>query len=397
MEGRGLTKVLITWELGGGLGHLTPIRTLAGKLLDRGHEVCLAVRDLVSAGSLFEGLPVSYYQSPHRIEPFRPEIDPPVTYEHMLHNIGFGTEPGLNALSSAWVQIFEHCKPDAVLFEHSPVAMFAARAYGFRKAVTGTGFTVPPTPLPLIRPWMRSDESGLQAGRRRTLSMVNAVAGRFGNPPLGDLSEIYGDADVFLRTYPELDHFGRRQAACYVGIDVDDNGKKPQWPYGDGPKIFAYLKPFQGFQDAILQIHRLKLPTIVFCPGLRKEDVVNLETAYPSMLFSTELLCMNHVAVHCDVAVCHGGHGMVARMLIAGVPVVAIPLQLEQTLLSQRLAESGAGIQLAIKDVSQLGEAINHILANEKYYQNAGRMSEAYFDEAKQGSWQRIAEWIDES
>lgn len=390
-----MAKILIAWELGGGLGHLVPLLGLAEDLLERGHDVSLAARDLVEAGTLFDGLPITYYQAPHRIEPFQPAFDPPITYGHLLHNIGFGTEGGLYALCSAWKSIFASIRPEVVLFEHSPVAMFAARELGCRKAALGTGFTAPPTPLPLIRPWMSSEQSDWTADHRRTVDTANRVAARLGLGPLATLDDVYAGVTPFLRTYPEIDHFGPRRDGNYVGIALDSTGKKPHWPYGEGPKLFAYLKPFQGFHEAVSQLYQLRMPCIIFCPHLRAQQVRELEEQFPSIVFSTEPLNIELVVRDCNVAICHGGHGMVARMLLAGIPLVAIPLQLEQTLISQRLAASGAGIHLAGEHASKLGSAIRHILSNESYATAGKRMSHRYAEDIPNSSWDRIIAWIE--
>jgi hypothetical protein len=41
-----MRKLLFTWELGGGLGHLLILRPLMKELVVRGHKVVLAARKL---------------------------------------------------------------------------------------------------------------------------------------------------------------------------------------------------------------------------------------------------------------------------------------------------------------------------------------------------------------
>lgn len=45
-----MATVLVTWELGGGLGHLLPLEPLVRGLSERGHRVAVALRDLSRAG-----------------------------------------------------------------------------------------------------------------------------------------------------------------------------------------------------------------------------------------------------------------------------------------------------------------------------------------------------------
>ena len=46
-----------------------------------------------------------------------------------------------------------------------------------------------------------------------------------------------------------------------------------------------------------------------------------------------------------DALLCHGNFGLVCEALLAGKPVLCLPLQMEQYILTQRLVELGAAIQ----------------------------------------------------
>lgn len=390
-----MADILITWELGGGLGHLVPLRALAGRLIQNGHNVSLAARDLIAAGRVFRGLPICFYQAPHKIEPFKPDFDPPISYHHMLHNIGFGDEDGLRALISAWRSIFQCCDPEVALFDHSPTAIFASRGMRFRKAMLGTGFTVPPTPLPIIRPWINTEGLDLTLSHAQTTKIANSVSASLGMPAVHIMDEIYTEATPFLCTYAELDHFGKRSSVDYIGISVDSVGAMPAWPYGDGPKIFAYLKMGEMFHAIVSQLYRLRLPCIVFCSSLQDQDVRRLENEFPSISFCKEEVNLELVVRDCNVAVCHGGHGFVARMLLAGIPVVALPLHLEQTLLSLRLASIGAGVYLSTDHISQLGVAINHVASENSFQTAAMAISAIYSSSQSKDSWEKVISWVE--
>ena len=47
-----MATILLTWELGGGLGHLANLGPIAGLLTDRGHRVCAALRHPSSANGI---------------------------------------------------------------------------------------------------------------------------------------------------------------------------------------------------------------------------------------------------------------------------------------------------------------------------------------------------------
>src|SRR5208337_1246155 len=72
----------------------------------------------------------------------------PLTYAHVLHNIGFDDPRPLAGLMEGWRSLFMAIRPDFVVFEHSPTALLAARGLAVRKMLIGTGFTIPPPVYP---------------------------------------------------------------------------------------------------------------------------------------------------------------------------------------------------------------------------------------------------------
>jgi UDP:flavonoid glycosyltransferase YjiC (YdhE family) len=62
-----MATILLTWELGGGMGHLANLAPLARGLAERGHRVTAALSDLSRAHRAFAGVPVAFFQAPHRL------------------------------------------------------------------------------------------------------------------------------------------------------------------------------------------------------------------------------------------------------------------------------------------------------------------------------------------
>ena len=390
--------MLITWELGGGLGHLVPIGSLAKGLLERDCEVTAAVRDLVSVGTILTDPQIRLLQAPHRIEPFRRTFDPPLSYAHMLHNVGFGSADGLCALVSAWRHLIELVKPDLVVCEHSPTALLACDSLGIDVIQVGTGFTIPPTPLPILRSIEnRKVERSIREDEQRTLEIVNRIASRFGVVGLESLGQIYLRSKLsFLRTYSELDHFGERPNANYVGVEFAEAsiGVEPVWPAGSGPRVFAYLKPLAGFREAERQLMNVGSPTIIYTPGLSSQEAAEVGGAIPSVRVSLLPLKIESIVESCDLVVCHGGHGLVSQMLLAGIPLVTIPMQLEQSLLCRRISQCAQPLAANVTDVAQLGEAIQQVLLNNTYRASAKQFSQKYSGSSKLRGMTAVVETI---
>ena len=75
-----MATVLLTWELGGGSGHLVNLLPLAKGLAGKGHRVFAALRDLSQVNRMFAGLEVSYLQAPHKTRSSGNAIDPPRSF-----------------------------------------------------------------------------------------------------------------------------------------------------------------------------------------------------------------------------------------------------------------------------------------------------------------------------
>jgi UDP:flavonoid glycosyltransferase YjiC (YdhE family) len=139
-----------------------------------------------------------------------------------------------------------------------------------------------------------------------------------------------------LCTFPELDHYPERKEASYFGpLFMDDQGVEPQWPDGSGTPVFAYLRRnYVALRAAVDELARSGRPVLAVVPGLRDAK------AHGPLRISAEPVRVSSVVARCGLGVCHGGHGTVAAMLLAGVPLVLLPEHLEQYVLARRLSDS---------------------------------------------------------
>lgn len=390
-----MKSVLLTWELGGGLGHVVSLKPIVIRLIESGCKVHIAAKNLEAAGSVFADLDVGLIQAPHRLEPFHSYFSPPICYEQLLHNIGFGYPTTLRALLSAWRTIFDAIAPEILVFEHSPTAMLAASRCDTRKVAIGTGFTLPPTPLPLIRALPNADTESLRTHATNTLRVTNEVVTAVGLPPLDSLDALYNSCDTkILLTYPELDHFGERFGAEYLGSFEQGNGTAPLWPVGDRPKVFVYLKRFPQGKEVILQLMRLPCSFLVFCPFLGTQEIQELESRLPHMRFSGTPLNADAVSKECDLAISHGGHGLAVKMLRAGVPLISIPLHQEQVLLSRRLAQQGLGSWVSPSEVGRLVDVAGEVLATHDSKETAMEFARRYAMPSESSNLDKVVERI---
>jgi hypothetical protein len=147
-----MAKALLAWELGGGAGHCVDLALVAKGLVDHGHDVCVALRDLTAARPLFATLAVEYFQAPFLVgNPKRPNLWPQ-TMAQILQNVGFGDADDLDVLVRAWRSVFAAVRPDAVVFDHSPTALLASCWFDHRRFIIARGFELPPRRVAVPRP-----------------------------------------------------------------------------------------------------------------------------------------------------------------------------------------------------------------------------------------------------
>ena len=241
-----MANVLLTWELGGGAGHCAKLAVLANGLIDRGHCVCIAAHELVTARKIFGSKAIRLFQAPFlTARPPNPILQTR-SLAHILHNNGCADFATLDVLCAAWRNIFTAARPDILICDHAPMALLASYWYPMRRVLIGTGFAVPPivSPLPELRYWNpRTVSDDLRRHENAICDRVNKMLARDRVKQLDSLAQLYASADEhFLLTFRELDHYPIRERAKYWGAWSLSGGATPEWPAGKN-RLFAYLKP----------------------------------------------------------------------------------------------------------------------------------------------------------
>jgi len=379
-----MANILLAWELGGGLGHLSASRPLVTGLVGQGHRVFAALRDLSRADRMFGSADVSLLQAPFRSRRTDVRINPLRSFPHILLCNGFADAGELRAMAGAWRSLYDYVQPDLIVFDHSPTALLAARACPARRALIGTGFCAPAdtAPMPDLRLWLKDDSQRLQEAEQRTLDNANGVLQRWNLPPLGRIAQLFGDVDEnFLMSMAELDpkaYAGSRNGQAYWGSWPDAGGVAPQWPEGPGKRIFAYLKPFPALPRLLALLTELGCPALLYVDGIDPRLPQRFRS--PRLHFEQRPVDLTQVATQCDLAILNGTHGTTVSMLLAGKPLLQIPLYLEQGLNSQAVERMGAGLTAAPNRPEQIAVKLMQLLGSDQYAQAANRFAARYAD-----------------
>jgi UDP:flavonoid glycosyltransferase YjiC (YdhE family) len=374
-------KVFYAWEIGEDLGHITQFLPLALELRHRGHDVVTALRELPRAEEVIGRHGLTMLQAPiwqgELLDP--PQL--PTSYAEILFFYGYLDASSLTAMIRAWIGLISLIGPDIIIADHAPTALIAARVLGIPRTTMGAGFFLPPAtdPLPNMRPWLKIASERLIQSDQRALRTINAALQTLSARPLERLSDIFECSKHFLISFPELDHYGSRDRTEYYGpILGREEGVAPEWPQGQGPKVFAYLKPqYEHMEEVLDTLAAFECRTAAFVGGVPRRRFAELQNNRISV--SQRPYDIKRAASECDFCVCHAGHGTTCESLLMGKPLLLLPMQLEQYLTARRVSDAGAGVIADREDPQwDLKATVRLIINNPELARQAKRFASRY-------------------
>jgi MGT family glycosyltransferase len=378
-----------TWEGG---GHVQPLLMVAADLIARGHEV-LAISDPANAADA-QALAVPF--RPWTTAPFQTgksrdddrlrdfEADNPMAVIERLQERVMTGPAGAYARDA--LAALDAFPADVVVTQELLLgAMVAAQARGTKLALLAANIWSLPnlTGAPPfgagMAPAADDQERAMHAmvaqmarGLFQTgLPTLNAARAEHGLPALDDLFAQFDAADaILLATSPAFDFAPDPLPApfAHVGPYLAD----PAWvepaplPNGDAPLVLVSFSSLYQAQEACL---RNVIATLSALPV--RALVTTGPTLDPAQFEAPPHVKVVRSAPHGEALndaaafVTHAGHGSTLRPLMAGVPLLCLPMGRDQNDNAMRAAHRGAAITLA-PDASpeKIGEALGRLLAD---------------------------------
>lgn len=212
-------RILFAWELGGGLGHIGPLRAVAQALREAlpGYVPAFALRDQphhVDLTSAFPGAkiyPAPVFRSLNSESGNRRSA---YNYPDILSSCGYGNADTLGDMMVAWRGLFEDVRPDLIVCDHSPTVILAA-AGRIPVVHFGTGFTIPPQGQPYL-PLMPRGIQGAAQRERIVLQSIQEACRRLEAPVPDSTYNILTWAENIPCCLPEIDPYRmvRKTLAC---------------------------------------------------------------------------------------------------------------------------------------------------------------------------------------
>jgi UDP:flavonoid glycosyltransferase YjiC (YdhE family) len=330
-------------------GHAFPMIALGRALAARGHEVVLQTwarweDDVRAEGMTFARAP-EYPVVPTRQRPLKPyeaallatRATRPLVREHQPHAV----VADILTLAPALAGELEGV-PVATLVPHvDPRADPGWPPYsvGARLPRTAAGRR-------LWRAAERVTAAGLERGRRE----LNETRGRLGLPPLSHVHGGISRALAIVATFPALEYPRALPlpATAVVGpLMWEPPHGEVELPAGDEPLVLVAPSTSQDPSQRLLGATLLglrELPVRLLASTNRREPGAGVDV--PGNATLVEWLSYSRTMPRCDVVVCHGGHGTVARALASGCVVVVVPAAGDMSETAARIDWAGVGVRV---------------------------------------------------
>jgi MGT family glycosyltransferase len=392
------------WDGG---GNIPPALGLVRRLVERGHRIrILGDPTLADDARLAGAEHVSWKVAPHR-RSRRPEDDVFRDYEirNPLALVREYLESFAGRPAAAWagetLAALESWPADVLVSDlYLPATLIAGEKLGIPTAVYCPNIWILPTAgippfgpgwLPARGPLGRGRDMLLRALSRREFARatpyLNAVRRHYGLPGLAHFHEQALAADeIYVLTSPRFDFTSPAMPGnvFYGGPILDDpswcESWRPPWNAHD-PRPLVLVGFSSTYQKQVATLRRI----VEALSGLPVRGALTLGPALdPDAVSGSANVVVVGSASHqallgeASLLVTHGGHGTTMRGLVAGVPLVCLPMGRDQNDIAARVVYHGAGARLSPEArAAKIRRTIRSVLEEPSYRGKAQRLGEA--------------------
>jgi UDP:flavonoid glycosyltransferase YjiC (YdhE family) len=360
-----MSRILLTWELGLNFGHLARLLPIAERLKADGHTIMAAARDLHAAAMVLGPAGIPFVQAPHLTKGI-PLAYRATGYADILLSQGWSDRSALWGLTQGWLNLIGMFRPDQMILDYSPTVTLAARIARVPCVLVGNGFELPPLtdPLPAFPGFSWANAEKAFEAEGLAINQANDVLGTHQTPPIGALRDLMSGHTRFLATFPDLDHYGERADARYIGPLLGKiGGRKVAWPKGEGPKIFACLRPdTANVKEILVALKSIRARVICVASGFSAAQLVG--RCAGDVVVSLGPVELDPL-LDADLCLTYGAEGTIFRFLLAGVRQLVAPWHVETYLAARQLEKVGVGTSLPTAATSRdIANAINERISD---------------------------------
>jgi UDP:flavonoid glycosyltransferase YjiC (YdhE family) len=329
-------------------GHAFPMIALGRALAARGHDVTLQTWERWREHVEAEGIafapapeyrvfpsgpePLGFYEAVVRVTrdtvPLVRELAPEVVVADIL-TLAPALAAELEGVRTATLipHVYPHGEPG-----------FPIYSLGARMPRTSTG-----------RAWWRLAQRPAERGLERGRVELNETRGRLGLQPLGYVHNGISRELAIVGTFPQLEYPRIWPEHVHVvgPLMWEPPAREVELPPGELPLVLVAPSTAQDAEHRLLAAALRGLadaPVRVLATWNRRLPARPLPV--PANARLVDWVSYARTMPHCDIVVCHAGHGTLARALACGCAVVACPAVGDMNENAARLDWAGAGVRL---------------------------------------------------
>lgn len=256
----------------------------------------------------------------------------------ILAVLGLGERGAARAMIGAWDRILAAVRPAAVMSDFAPGLMLAS--FGRLPLLSvGTGFALPPAHLDrfpsLTRQPTVHDEAGL-------VEIINEALAAHGRPRRASLPGIFSADREIAAVFTELDPYRPwRQSRPGAPSAI-----VPEELAGGGDELFVYMNGIEPRSNALWQgLLQSGLKVRIHDPMLSRADRAKLAAA--GFAVEDKKVPFETIVARSRLVLSHGGLGFVCSALLAGLPQIILPYDIEKRMIAAGVTEIGLGHRVA--------------------------------------------------
>lgn len=353
------------WEYGAGLGHITALSNIARRLkllnfknilinpegtnfLDKG--TFNFISEMPNTAQLSSSAPKS--------------LEHIVSYNSTVKGFGFHETKFVFTRLLLWKSLLEKYRPNLVIADYAPAAVFAARSMGIPVVATGNGYTLPPVNIQAYPRFVNQVDPIPTAP---LLTSINQAAKMAGMQQIDALPQIFS-ADIHACfTMHELDPFAKMRQPQALGPLLGKEPPSVRKRASSDAGIFFYLTHCSAVLrtnliEALASInHAVSIYSLQTTQDDRRlaegTKITFLEKPVPL----SDICKDNKLVIHL------GGHNLTMELLLAGMPQLLLPIDLEKILLAQGVENKGLAGQFRAdhpKTLTQFADKIQSTLSD---------------------------------
>lgn len=374
-----MRKVLISWEKGKGLGHISRILSTARHLKELNCSVVLSIpkeytteENLKSSGlrlvNIIDDVPNA--QAGHDV----------LSFASMLYFFGLGDKSYLLKAVGHYRDFFVSNQVSCVLLDYSPVVQLACYIFGFKAVQITDGFCCAPPNFPMFLGV--NDTSDNDHKNRQVINLLNNNIKELGLLLKGsdryNLFDYVNYPSKYYDTIPELDFYGQCTIENSLGplVGLSHKSEITFKNKISNLKVFCYLRQATSENMEILRyLERKDIQAVCVYPDAT--DSLS-EFNNSSVVITREPVDLNELLEQCTHVISYGATGTLSKAILKGRPQFIVAADTQKQMVTSKALLIGV-VSIHQRDQA-LDTQLDQFLSNQTVIQQSQMFSLKYRD-----------------